>query len=354
MHSDHYAPTTTLPGLLQRGRGQGALIAAEDRSSVADLVYGCVRREWRWDRQVDSRHLYLARLIRDSELPLGPVIELLAGDEDTRRRALDVLEPLALGGSAEARAALPRDTPEECGPIARHPAKRSDPHPDLDNAGLLALLRDPEAPEDAKATALRALSLRPPEPALLPLVPRLGAADGTRPLPSLGRVVEGLAEQAVPAAREWAASERPWLADLGSGALAAHGDERDIPALVAALEQHWVERTWCGPDVLARGLARFGPKAAEAVSLLRRFWLATPHSYERPAYLEALAAIGAPGLAEAYVESLWDCEPDARLLAVGHAPGRPDALRRIAELRDDPIEDPGVREAAATRLARHA
>ncbi|WP_188300214.1 hypothetical protein [Streptomyces sp. CBMA156] len=349
MHTDHYAPTTTLPGLLQRGRGQGALIAAEDRASVADLVYGCIRWEWRWDSLVDDRHLYLARLIRDLDLPLAPVVECLSGDEDTRYRATRVLELLALAGSEEAREALSASAPEEDEPTTRHPVE--DPYPDRDNASLLALLRDPEVPEGAKVIALHSLSFGPPEPALIPLVPRLGAADGTRQVPYLGRAVARLAGQAVPAAREWAASEEDWLSWLGLGVLAAHGDESDVPALVADLERCWVNRDWCGPDTLARGLARFGPKAADAVSLLRRFWLSTPHSYERPAYLEALAAMGAAGTAEAYTESLWDCEVRARLLGVEHAPDRPDVRTRLAYLRDDPMEEPEVREAAGARLA---
>ncbi|MFE6052260.1 hypothetical protein ACFQ6N_16020 [Kitasatospora sp. NPDC056446] len=359
MHSDsdRYAPPTTLPGLLQRGRGQGVLLAAEDRTSVAGLVHGCIRWDWRWDSQVDDRHLYLARLIRDLELPVGPVVEMAtAQDEDTRDRATCVLELLVLAGSADARAALPDFVPDEDAdePPAHHPVHRPDPYPERDSAGLLALLRDPAASESAKASALRALSLRPPEPALIPLVPGLGAADGTRPLPYLERAVDRLAGHAAPPAREWAASPHEWLAWVGCTVLADHGDESDIPTLVAALEQAWVARSWCGPDTLARGLARFGPKAADAVSLLRRFWLCTPHSYERPAYLEALAAIGAAGTAEAFVESLWDCEANARLLGIAHAPDRPHALRRIADLRDDPMEDPEVREAAGVRLAGQA
>ncbi|MBV2153549.1 hypothetical protein [Kitasatospora sp. SUK 42] len=249
-----YAPAGTLPGLLQRGRGLGARMAAEDPAGAADLVYGCIRWEWRWDSQTDDRHLYLARLIRDLELPLGPVVEMLALDEDTRRRAAYVLELLVRGGSAEARAALPGYVPEP----------------------------EEEAP------------------------PR------HRPKPS---------------------------------------DESDVPALIAELEQHWVDQSWCGPDRLAGGLARFGAKAAGAASLLRRFWLWTPHSYERAAYLEALAAMGAAGMAEAYTESLWDCEVRARLLGVGHAPDRAEVRERLAHLRDDPMEEPGVRTAAAARLA---
>ncbi|MFJ6774526.1 hypothetical protein ACIQOV_26820, partial [Kitasatospora sp. NPDC091257] len=341
-----------LLGLLQRGRGQGVLVAAADRSSVADLVYGCIRWDWRWDSQVDDRHLYLARLIRDLKLPLGPVVEMAtAQDEDTRNRATSVLELLVLAGSADARAALPDFVPEEDeSPVCR-PVRRPDPYPERDSASLLALLRDPAAPEGARISALVALSLRPPEPELILLVPGLGASDGTRPLPLLGKAVERLAEQAVPAAREWAASEQAWLAEIGYAVLAAHGGEGDVSTLIAELERRWVDRSWCGPDDLARGLARFGPEAAGAVSLLRRFWLATPHSYERPAYLEALAAMGAAGLAGAYTESLWDCEPRARLLGVEHAPDRPDVRDRLARLRDDPMEEPEVREAAGARLA---
>ncbi|MFI9365309.1 hypothetical protein ACIG5E_30290 [Kitasatospora sp. NPDC053057] len=231
-------------------------MAAEDPEAAADLVYGCVRWEWRWDSQVDDRRLYLARLIRDLELPLGPVIDLLAEDEETQCRATGVLELLVLGGSGEAREALSGYAPKEHGGVPR---------------------------------------------------PR--------------RV------------------------------LAEHGEESDVPTLIAELERQWVEQTWCGPDVLARGLARFGPEAGGAASLLRRFWLWTPHSYERAAYLEALAAMGSAGTAEAYTESLWDCEADARLLGVGHAPDAPDVRARLVSLRDDPIEEPEVRNAAEARLA---
>ncbi|MFI6155597.1 hypothetical protein ACIBCA_23255 [Kitasatospora sp. NPDC051170] len=227
-----YAPANTLLGLLQRGRGQGALIAAEDAGAAAELVYACIRYEWRWDPQLDDRALYLARLIRDLELPLGPVTDMLAGDEGTRDRAASVLE--LLDGS-------PRPDPERVGECS----------------------------------------------------------------------------------------------------------EQDVPALIAELERLWVEQQWCGPAALAR---RLSPSEEGAASLLRRFWLCTPHSYERVAYLEALLAMKAPGTAEAAVESLWDCEAGARLFGIWHAPDRPDVLRRIAYLRDDPMEEPVVREAAVSVL----
>lgn len=246
MHADRYAPATTLPGLLQRGRGLGALMAAEDPAAAAGLVYGCIRREWRWDARADDRDLYLARLVRDLELPLGPVEELLAGDGDTRARAAGVLELLASGGPEPEAVSVPPGGPDGDGP------------------------------------------------------------DGAGP---------------------------------------------DVPALVAGLEQHWVDRAWCGPAALARGLARFGAEGAGAASLLRRFWLWTPHSYERADYLEALAAIGSAGTAGAYAESLWDCEARARLLGAAHAPDRPDVRARLAYLGNDPLESSEVRAAAGARLA---
>ncbi len=348
-----YAPAGTLPGLLQRGRGLGAVMAAEDPSSAADLVYGCIRWEWRWD-SVDDRELYLARLIRDLELPIGPVVEMLAGDEDTHDRAVEVLELLALGGSIEARDALrvhlPEEEQEEV-PASKCQPDRPDPTAELPSSALVALLADPDEPESRKINALRVLYRREPEPGLVPLVPSLGMADGEYPLPLLPGVIRKLGALAMPAARDWVTSDTRWLAWEGLAVLAEHGESQDIPALIAELERDWVDRTWCGPDALARGLTRFGTKAADAVSLLRRFWLWTPHSYERPAYLTALAALGSPGMAGAYTESLWDCEAQARLLGVEHAPDRPEVRARLGYLREDPLEEPEIRKAAAARLA---
>ncbi|MEU9046510.1 MULTISPECIES: hypothetical protein [unclassified Kitasatospora] len=399
---DRYAPPTTLPGLLQRGRGQGALIAAEDPASAADLVYGCIRWEWRWHRQIDDRALYLARLVRDLELPLGPIIELLAGDAYACARATQVLERLALGGSEEAREALRayvrdgehwvdvlesvagrwpvawwddledvararleegQDDPqpwalpwhrwEPAAPKRERPAEAREQMAEpaeMTSSELLELLADPGESFLRKAGALGRLIRREPEPGLVPLVPLLGTADGRYPA-LLRRAVRKLGPPARPAARGWVTSGMPWLARLGHEVLARHIEEQDVPTLLAALERDWVEQVWCGPMHTARGLARFGPKAADATSLLRRFWLWTPHSYERPGYLRALAAIDPAGLDGGYVESLWDCQSDARLWAVEHAPERPAVTARLAYLRDDPMEEPEVRNAAAVRLA---
>ncbi|PYC88093.1 hypothetical protein C7C46_01645 [Streptomyces tateyamensis] len=393
-----YAPIGTLEGLLQRGRGLGALSAQGDPTADR-LVYDCVRRDCRWDSQVDDRHLYLARLIRDLELSPAPVISLLAGDEDDCERATGVLELLARSGSVEARqvlrsyiregehwvdvlesvagcwpvewwddladAARSRLTGDEpllwrCEPWVRWQLRPRNAAPSgkrpvadaeagLSGRELLDVLADPGAADSARAGALWALAERPAESALIPLVPSLVTADGRRPLPVLSRAVRRLGALAVPAAREWATDARPWLSWAGKMVLAEHGETRDLPVLIGELVAHWKARDWCGPERLAAGLARFGPQAAEAAPLLRRLWLRTPHSYERPAYLKALAAIDPAGLEHAYVESLWDCESDARLLGIASAPDVPLVRERLVQLRDDPMEEPEVRSAAGAR-----
>ena len=63
----HYGPANTVAGELQRGLGRGAHHVLRD--GAADLVLGCLRRDYRWDWQVDDRCLYLARLVRDLGIP---------------------------------------------------------------------------------------------------------------------------------------------------------------------------------------------------------------------------------------------------------------------------------------------
>ncbi|MFI7291380.1 hypothetical protein ACIBRY_32740 [Streptomyces anulatus] len=181
----------------------------------------------------------------------------------------------------------------------------------------------------------------------------LGTPDGRRPLPLLRRAVGRLGALAVPAAHGWARDDCPWLARLGAEVLADHPGPEDLPGLVAELVEQWTARDWCGPDRTARRLASRGPEAVGAVPHLRRFWSCTPDSYERAAYLEALAAIDGAGpdrLNSLYTESLWDCEENARLLGIASAPASPEALGRIAVLRDDPMEAPEVRATARARL----
>ncbi|MFJ6483067.1 MULTISPECIES: hypothetical protein [unclassified Streptomyces] len=391
-----YAPHDCLEGLLQRGRGLGAARALRDPAAAAPFVYDGIRRDWRWDG-IDERSLYLARLVRDLELSPTPIVDQLAGDEDACLRAARVLELLALSGSVEARDGLrahiregehwadvlesvadrwPADWWEDLGEVARArtggqaeppwprepwirfgiatrgvPAWSRRGPDDRSDGELLSLLADVRASDRAKADALRELADRPATEDLIPFVPLLGASPGGRPLAPLRRAVERLGTRAVPAARGWAADDREWLAELGVDVLADHGEAEALPALVRRLADQWEVRAWCGPVLTAGRLARFGPAAAPAVPHLRLYWLRNPHSSERPGYLEALAAIDPSGLDYVHTESLWDCQQQARLLGTAHAPDVPEVRERLAALRDDPMEDPEVRAAAAERAA---
>ncbi|MDF6066686.1 hypothetical protein AB0K64_05285 [Streptomyces sp. NPDC053741] len=392
-----YALPDSVEGLLQRGRGLGVVRALRAPRESAAFVYDGIRRDWLWD-QSDERSVYLARLVCDLDLSPMPVVNMLAGDEEACLRACGVLELLALAGSVEAKDGLrayvrkgehwvrvlermsvgwPPEWWEDLGDVARvrmsaeaqlpwhsEPWTRFGiavqsqplvPRPSLNGlstAELLRLLSGSHTGDHTKIDALRALNARKPAEELIPLVPWLGMSNGLRPLPMLGRAVRRLGTLAVPAAHGWAQAERPWLALLGTEILADHPGPEALPGLVNELAEQWAAQDWCGPGQTARRLARFGPDAAGAVPYLRRFWLHTPHSYERTAYLQALAAIsGDDGLEHIYTESLWDCQKTTRLLGITSAPTIPETLDRLAVLRDDPMETTEVRAAAGTRLA---
>jgi hypothetical protein len=100
-----YVHPDSVEGLLQRGRGLGAIRALQAPQEVAVFVYDGIRRDWRWDG-VDDRSLYLARLVQDLKLSLTPVVDQLVADEEACLRACEVLELLALAGSGEAREGL--------------------------------------------------------------------------------------------------------------------------------------------------------------------------------------------------------------------------------------------------------
>jgi hypothetical protein len=116
-----YADSRTLAGALRIGHGRGAYAAVDEASAhggeaLAPLVYARVARDDRFDPDLDERGVYLARLVRDLNVPLGPIIAQLNGATrdpggivdpghafDT---ALLVLAVLAGGGDADALAAL--------------------------------------------------------------------------------------------------------------------------------------------------------------------------------------------------------------------------------------------------------
>jgi hypothetical protein len=107
-------PANTLHGQLQRGLGRAARRAA-GRPGTGEFVYDCIRRDPRWDHQVESRSLFYARLIVDLELSACPIADHLADpadsiDDDPWRAslAIDVLADLLRLSRREVAAPLRR------------------------------------------------------------------------------------------------------------------------------------------------------------------------------------------------------------------------------------------------------
>ncbi|MGW4690058.1 HEAT repeat domain-containing protein [Streptomyces sp. NPDC004244] len=110
------APSGTLLGLLQRGRGDGTLHAlAAPRAEALQALNQCVLRDPRQDWQVENRSLYYARLYLDLDGPLGEIeshlfsVDDLVDDSDHRTGlALSVLGHLASYGRDDALILLRR------------------------------------------------------------------------------------------------------------------------------------------------------------------------------------------------------------------------------------------------------
>ena len=104
------APSASLVGLLQRGRGDGQLHAlAADRTEAVAALETCVTQDPRADWQVENRSLYYARLYMELEAPLAgirshltSVDDLLDQDEARTGLALSVLGHLAAYGRRDA------------------------------------------------------------------------------------------------------------------------------------------------------------------------------------------------------------------------------------------------------------
>lgn len=390
-------------------------MARRDPARAAEAVYACLRQDHRWDRQVDDRTGYLARLVLDLALDRAPIIAGMYatgdGTDDPDSEfdlSVDVLAELGAAGDDQAVAALrtyvaegrhwvavlqsltwrwPRAQWDDLDTVAlarlspedeavlwirnqpwaawadRHPGlaglaraasdqraatrekRRGSPRTKPERPGndsLLAVLTDPAESRSAKGQALRELARSEPEPRLLDLV------EGLFFTPCLYRAVSRLGTAVVERARRWADDdEMGWF---GSGLLAEHGTEQDIPRLLTAWDRVRDTGEWCGYDTLADGFARFGAAAADAAPRLLDMWHGTPHSYERAACLRALVAVAPQLAAGPLTEGLLDCEPGVRAFAVARTPVDDLSAVLLAGLRDDPIETPESRQAAAARL----
>ncbi|MER7760131.1 HEAT repeat domain-containing protein [Streptomyces sp. NPDC097619] len=167
------APSGTLLGLLQRGRGDGTLHAlAAPRAEALAALNSCVTADPRRDWQVESRSLYYARLYLDLAGDLGGIEAHLFGAEDRLDEeegrtglALSVLGHLASYGRADAVLLLRRyaDTGTNWAWALDELALRDD------DAGLRALGRSvlarfPETPEGGARLAAAVRDAYEPRP----------------------------------------------------------------------------------------------------------------------------------------------------------------------------------------------
>ncbi|UXY26329.1 HEAT repeat domain-containing protein [Streptomyces sp. HUAS TT20] len=110
------APSGTLLGLLQRGRGDGTLHAlTAPRAEALAALHHCVLRDPRHDWQVENRSLYYARLYLDLDGELDAIEahlfdpeDVLDSDESRTGLALAVLGHLASYGRRDALELLRR------------------------------------------------------------------------------------------------------------------------------------------------------------------------------------------------------------------------------------------------------
>ncbi|RFS85271.1 hypothetical protein D0T12_09460 [Actinomadura spongiicola] len=189
--------------------------------------------------------------------------------------------------------------------------------------------------------------------ALLDLAEELLPRDGHDTGPSRygGAVCRALREygpEALPRARAWAA-QRGGCADMGLSILARYGTRQDVPLLMDQLRDALGRREWRAAASPIEGLGRL--RAGEAVPLLKSAWTESTYAFLRPRILTALTRT-APHTAESYtVEGLWDCEEGVRREAAQFAPVTSETRIRLQRLHHDASEEPGVRAAAAARLA---
>ncbi|MGX1629927.1 HEAT repeat domain-containing protein [Streptomyces albidoflavus] len=322
------APSGTLLGLLQRGRGDGTLHAlTAPRSEALAALDQCVLRDPRHDWQVENRSLYYARLYLDLDGSLDAVEAHLFAPEDHTATgeertglAVSVLGHLASYGRDDALVLLRR--------YAAHGANWRWALDELavrdDDAALGALAapvlaRFPATPEgEAELAAAAADSYEPrpwhlwaedPDPAI---GPRVRAA--------LERTSFGLWQ------RQLATPDRPqWSVD---GVLTwaqegyDRGNDRHVPAARCLAT---VATATDRPALLAA--ARGGLDGARAAALSHLARSGDPAALD---LIEAAVADGAPVVREAALESLGRMDGAPVLVRARGWARRPDALGAAA------------------------
>ncbi|MEV4437253.1 HEAT repeat domain-containing protein [Streptomyces sp. NPDC049555] len=332
MFDPDIAPSGTLLGLLQRGRGDGTLHAlAASRAEALEALNQCVLRDPRRDWQVENRSLYYARLYLDLDGDLGAIEEhlfapgdLLDGAEERTGLALAVLGHLASYGRADALALLRRyaATGGNWAWALDELALRDD------DAGLLSLCapvlaRFPHTPEGEAALTTAVRDAFEPRPWRL-------WADDER-FPALAARVR--------AARERGSFDR-WQRQLRPSGPRPGWSVREVLQWAdAGLEQHpaqqrHVPATRCltavaGPEDREEIIdaARRGGEAARATALR---YLAEHHDPQALDLIEAAADDPAPLVAGAAVTAFERMRSAAALERARAWIHRPDALGAAA------------------------
>lgn len=271
MFDPDIAPSGTLLGLLQRGRGDGTLHAlAARRADALAALEQCVLRDPRHDWRVESRSLYYARLYSELEGPLDGIEQhlfhpddIVSPDEHRCGLALSVLGHLAGYGRRDAILLLRRYAATGgCWEWALDELAVRDEDDALRALGPAVLARFPRTAEGEARLAAAVREAYEPRPW------RLWAED---PDPAVSERVRKASEQG--AFDRWQRQMRPagptpgWsvaavLAWAQEG-LAAHPQQyRDAPAArcLAAV---------AGPEDRGQLVeaARGGPEAARAAAL---------------------------------------------------------------------------------------
>ncbi|WP_418058561.1 hypothetical protein [Pimelobacter simplex] len=367
-------PADTTVGRLQRGRGAGWLEAAASGSGV-ELLLGCLTHEPRWDRQVESRADYYARLALRLAVPVTAIAGGASGDEWI---ADEVVEAMARRGSAEAAHRTTLD-PEDLGHGATGAAHRGRPVPSVVPARADAPIDDllgatwrgsfPKAVvhrlrttrDQVEVDALRRAAREVQHPGWRLATHALALRGDLTALD----VVEGVLEEdesglvratafrfvtALPPAASLPLA-RAWLAHtdgrgaVASSVLAEHAAIEDLPAVRAALA---AADDYYAMSNLAKALGRLAE--AGPFPELDEIYVHSAYSYARARAVQAMAATDPTFAERRAAECLWDCEESARVQGARFAPLERASVDRLRELADDDLEDPAVRTAAHCRL----
>ncbi|NJP69229.1 HEAT repeat domain-containing protein, partial [Streptomyces spiramenti] len=326
------APSGTLLGLLQRGRGDGALHAlAAPRPEAVEALEHCVLHDPRPDWRLEHRSLYYARLYVDLRAELGGIEKHLFDPVDGIAAAAAAADRGATGDPGAGDAARADAVAEERTGLALsvlgHLVSYGDRH-------ALALLRRYAADGANWRWALDELAVRDDDaglralgPAILARFPRTDPGDA-----ALARAVRDAYEP-----RPW----RLWAEDAARPTQAARieraREDGDFGRWRRQLRSPGPRPGWGVPAVL---------------SWVQEGHDATPRSWREAPAARCLAATAADEDRPLLLETAATGTPPVRAAALRHLAERQDpaVLPLLRAAADDP--DPDLAASAAGSFAR--